>query len=72
MPEHFTHNTIEASFWCDVCAKPTMHMVSSGRRGSCLNCIERLRAQGSLPGMEKRREPEQLTLEGTYGSIDIG
>lgn len=71
-PEHFTHNTVEASFWCNVCAKPTMHNVASGRRGSCLNCIERLRNQGSLPGMESPKQPEQMTLEGTYGSIDVG
>ena len=69
-PEHFTHSTVEASFWCNVCGKPTMHNVASGRRGSCLECIKRL--QRDLPGIERPKEPEQMTLGERYGHMDIG
>lgn len=70
-PHRFTKNTIEASFWCNKCAKPTMHAVNDGRRGSCLACIKRLE-QASIPGMEKPKEPEQMTLIERYGGVDIG
>lgn len=71
-PEHFTHNTIEASFWCNVCHKPTMHNVASGRRGSCLDCIKRLDEQRCIPGTEKPKEPEQMSIAECYGTVDIG
>jgi hypothetical protein len=44
MPEHFTRNTVEASFWCAKCGGPTPHRVDSGRRGPCLLCLEALDA----------------------------
>jgi hypothetical protein len=44
MPEHFTKATTEAKFWCAKCYKPTMHRVSDGRRGACLECLKRLEA----------------------------
>lgn len=39
MPEHFTKNTVSASFWCNKCGKPTMHRVFDGRRGPCEDCM---------------------------------
>ena len=57
MPEHFTHTTVEASFWCAKCGKPTMHYVASGRRGSCKACIARLEA---IPKAEPKAIQEVL------------
>jgi len=53
MPEHFTHTTFEAKFWCNKCGKPTMHYVASGRRGGCQACIakweEEKRVRDAIP-----------------------
>ncbi|HEX5236135.1 MAG TPA: hypothetical protein VFW25_12490 [Silvibacterium sp.] len=32
-PEHYTKNTVSASYWCAKCGKPTLHRVDSGRAG---------------------------------------
>jgi hypothetical protein len=53
MPEHFSKNTLEASFWCSKCGQPTMHRVDTGRRGPCLVCLAAL--SSSLPA--KQVEP---------------
>jgi DNA-directed RNA polymerase subunit RPC12/RpoP len=39
MPEHFTRNTVSASYWCSKCGKPTMHRVDGVKRGPCLDCL---------------------------------
>ena len=39
MPEHYTRNTVSATFWCAKCAKATQHRVDGGRRGPCLACM---------------------------------
>ena len=57
MPEHFTKNTVEAKFWCNVCREPTMHYVSGGRRGSCQVCIKRLE---NLPKQKPKPVQESL------------
>jgi hypothetical protein len=44
MPEHFTRNTVMASFWCAKCHKATMHRVDGVKRGPCLDCMEKLDA----------------------------
>jgi ribosomal protein L37AE/L43A len=50
MPEHYTKNTVSATYWCPKCAKPTLHRVDSGRRGPCLVCLEKpLAAQAPKP-----------------------
>lgn len=60
MPEHFTHTTTEAKFWCNKCGKPTMHYVASGRRGGCQTCIavrdeeKRLRDLIAAPAKQDR------------------
>lgn len=46
MPEHFTKNTVSATWWCPKCGKATEHRVDGGRRGPCLVCL-------SLPSQEK-------------------
>jgi hypothetical protein len=68
MPHHFTKATVEASFWCNPCARDTMHRVDDGRRGPCLVCLEKLECQMDLPGMEVK-EPVQEVL---FGRKDIG
>lgn len=58
MPEHYTKATVSATFWCAKCGKPTLHRVDAGRRGPCLDCLERPRA-------EKRPHPaRQMGLFG--------
>jgi Zn finger protein HypA/HybF involved in hydrogenase expression len=45
MTEHFTRNTVSASFWCGKCEKYTQHRVDDRRKGPCLECIARLEVQ---------------------------
>lgn len=45
MPHHFTKATTEASVWCTVCGKQTVHLVFDGRRGGCTACIARREAE---------------------------
>jgi hypothetical protein len=59
MPEHFTRNTVEASFWCSKCAKMTMHRVDGVKRGPCLVCMERL---ATSPAPKKPKAVEQGAL----------
>ena len=42
MPEHYTRNTVAASFWCNKCGKETMHRIDGTRRGPCLDCMKKL------------------------------
>jgi hypothetical protein len=57
MTEHFTRNTVSATFHCGKCGKPTAHRIDKGRKGPCLECIARLNAQHA-----NRKEPEQKEL----------
>jgi len=41
MSEHYTKNTLAASCWCKVCHKETLHRVDGGRRGPCLDCLNK-------------------------------
>lgn len=45
MPEHFTRNTVSASFFCNKCGKFTQHRIDDARKGPCLDCIARLEQQ---------------------------
>lgn len=74
--EHFTKRTMEAKLWCRKCFAFTMHRVDQGRKGPCLDCIEkgtRLAKSGHTPwcrDMQQRgygcvcaggdQEPKQL------------
>jgi hypothetical protein len=42
MTQHFTKNTVEASFYCNKCGHTTMHRIDNGRKGPCLECIKLL------------------------------
>lgn len=53
MPEHYTKNTVSATYWCAKCGKPTLHRIDSGRRGPCLACIEKL-------GQPKEQRPKPV------------
>ena len=57
MPEHFTRNTVSASFWCSKCQKYTQHRIDDRRKGPCLECIERLNEQhDKSPKPEAKQE----------------
>lgn len=57
MPEHFTRNTVSASYWCAKCSKATQHRVDGGRRGPCIPCMEAVPA-----GERKPAQVEQASL----------
>jgi len=63
MPEHYTHNTLEATCWCNKCGKATQHRVDSGRRGPCLECIKRLELQNEFERIKRGIEQEQREEE---------
>lgn len=42
MSHHFSKNTVEATFWCLKCHAATRHKVLGGRRGPCIDCLEKL------------------------------
>lgn len=59
MTEHFTRNTVSASFWCSKCQNYTQHRIDDRRKGPCLECIARLDKQHSeapKPEVEKQQE----------------
>jgi hypothetical protein len=57
MTEHFTRNTISATFYCNKCGKPTPHRIDDRRKGPCLECIARLERQhGELVKPEVERQ----------------
>jgi hypothetical protein len=59
MPEHYTKNTVSASFWCNKCGKETSHRVDGNRRGPCIPCMERV-PQGK--SKQAKVEQEQGSL----------
>lgn len=61
MSEHFTRNTVSASFWCNKCKKFTQHAVSNGRKAHCLECVARYDAQ---PKVKRVELPKQERLFG--------
>jgi hypothetical protein len=61
MPEHYTKNTVSATYWCAKCGKPTLHRVDGGRRGPCLPCLEKpLPHSTSLRAGSQVAKPEEL------------
>ena len=71
MTQHYTRNTVEASAWCAKCHKDTMHRIDGVKLGPCLDCLNRLE-NPLLSGIERPKEPEQMTIAECYGTIDIG
>lgn len=41
MGEHYTKSTVSVTVWCPKCVKCTTHRVDGGRRGPCLECLNR-------------------------------
>jgi hypothetical protein len=60
MKNFFSKNTVEASFWCQVCHKDTIHRVHGGRPDACKDCQKRLQ-NPPLPGIVEP-EPEQIEM----------
>lgn len=59
MTEHFTRNTVSASFYCGKCGKSTQHRIDDGRKGPCLDCIARLNAEHAA---KPSSPPPQISL----------
>jgi len=55
MTEHFPKLTVEAPFWCGKCQKKTPHRIDSGRKGPCLDCVERLTVEHAQAEIDRRR-----------------
>jgi hypothetical protein len=49
MTEHYTKNTEAVTAWCNKCNRPTMHQVSAGRRGHCLEHETPIKAKPAEP-----------------------
>jgi hypothetical protein len=67
MAQHFTKLTIEASEYCKVCRRETVHNVQGGRLGACQECLGRRgEEKASREAAEARQAPavEQLGLFG--------
>lgn len=59
MTQHFTHNTVSATFYCGKCGKPTAHRIDSGRKGPCLECMAKYdAAQLGKPKPEAEKQQE--------------
>ena len=56
MTEHYTKSTVEASVWCRVCGKNTMHRIDNGIVGPCRQCLTR------PPAPKKKPKPVQLPM----------
>lgn len=58
--EHHTKNTIQATYWCAKCSRPTLHHVADGRRGGCIACIEKQRPDPNKPQHPKPEQQEMF------------
>lgn len=45
MTQHFTKNTVSATFYCPKCGRSTSHRIDDGRKGPCLECMARFDAK---------------------------
>jgi hypothetical protein len=59
MTEHYTRNTESVTAWCNKCQRETRHIVSSGRRGHCLEHERSGKSKRQEREERKRREAEQ-------------
>lgn len=65
MTQHFTRNTVSASFYCGKCGLFTQHRIDGGRKGPCLRCIKRMEEQHAAapkPGGDDQRIKRQRGL----------
>jgi hypothetical protein len=65
--QHFTRNTVSATFYCGKCGKSTPHRIDDRRKGPCLECIARLEREHAVIDLDElrrklRNEPEQKEL----------
>lgn len=65
MTQHFTKNTVSASFYCNKCGKFTQHKVSDGRKAHCLECAARL----DQLHIESRNKEPQAVQEGLFSRV---
>jgi len=65
MPHHFTKSTVQATFWCKPCGKPTVHRVDDGRRGACHECLAKREAEAVQREAEKK--PPAAVQERLFG-----
>ena len=54
MSEHYTQSTDEVLIYCSKCGRLTVHKVSAGRLGHCMECVRAPKV--------KRPRPEQFKL----------
>lgn len=64
MTQHFSKNTVSASFYCNKCRKFTQHKISDGRKSHCLECAVKLDQLCA----ERKREP-QAVQEGLFSRV---
>ena len=68
MTQHFSRNTVSASFWCGKCQRFTQHRIDrdgkSGRKGPCLGCIAKLEVQRVERQIEHAEHERQKELFG--------
>lgn len=62
MSEHYTRSTVSVSSWCSKCQKFTQHRVDAGRKGPCLDCIERADREHAERRMERAEYARQREL----------
>ncbi len=69
--EHYTKSTVSAAAWCNPCRRQTQHRVDNGRKGPCLECINRAEDERAKrlaeqsrrkPLISQKPEPEQRRL----------
>jgi len=62
MKEHYSKSTVAVQAWCKKCNRSTMHRVDSGRKGPCIDCMERVAKEPRLFHPEPPPREEQLEL----------
>ena len=62
MTEHYSKFTVSASEFCKKCNKYTTHRVDGGRKGPCLECVEKLTTLSAQREIDERRAGRQENL----------
>jgi ribosomal protein L44E len=63
--QHYSRHTVSASHYCPKCQKFTQHRIDhektgAGRKGPCLDCIERLEAEHTKRYRERPEDQGSL------------
>ena len=72
MSEHFTSNTVSASFWCPKCKKFTQHRIDGHRKGPCLECIAKADVQHEAQSHFEAFRPSREISEFGKRALDAG